>query len=73
LNNRENTIPWTDKDGKPIKTSAGGIVVKDFTYVNLKKEGKKFRRESDVQQQIYDWIKDNVPDTALQAIDEPEQ
>jgi len=73
LNNRENTIPWTDKDGKPIKTSAGGIVVKDFTYVNLKKEGKKFRRESDVQQQIYDWIKDNVPDTALKSIDEPEQ
>lgn len=73
LNNRENTIPWTDKDGKPIKTSAGGIVVKDFTYVNLKKEGKRFRKESDVQQQIYDWIKSNVPDTALKAIDEPEQ
>jgi len=71
LNNRENTIPWTDKDGKPIKTSAGGIIVKDFTYVNLKKEGKRFRNESAVQKQIYDWITDNVPDTALKAIDEP--
>ena len=72
LNNRENTIPWTDKDGKPIKTSAGGIVVKDFTYVNLKKEGKRFNKETDVQKQIYDWIKSNVPDTALKSTDEPE-
>jgi len=73
LNNRENTIPWTDKDGKPIKTSAGNIVVKDFTYINLKKEGKRFRREASVQQQIYQWIKDNVPETALKAIDEPKE
>lgn len=71
LNNRENTIPWKDKDGKPIKTSAGNIVVKDFTYINLKKEGKRFNREASVQKQLFDWIKDNVPDTALQAIDEP--
>ena len=72
LNNRENTIPWTDKDGNPIKTSAGNIVVKDFTYINLKKEGKRFNKEASVQKQIFDWIKANVPDTALQAIDEPE-
>lgn len=73
LNNRENTIPWTDKNGKPIKTSAGGIVVKDFTYLNLKKEGKPFNKESAVQQQLYQWIKDNVPETALKAIEEPKE
>jgi len=73
LNNRENTIPWTDKDGNPIKTSAGNIVVKDFTYINLKREGKRFNKEASVQKQIFDWIKDNVPETALKAIDEPEQ
>jgi hypothetical protein len=39
----------------------------------LKKEGKRFRREASVQQQIYQWIKDNVPETALQAIDEPKE
>ena len=47
--------------------------MKDFTYINLKKEGKRFNREASVQKQLFDWIKDNVPDTALQAIDEPKQ
>ena len=66
LNNRENTIPYLDpKTGKPYKDRKGEIVVKDFTYLNLKKEGKPFNKEKFVQKQLFDWIADNVPETAL--------
>ena len=41
LNNRDNTIAWADPETKkPIKTSQGDIIVKDFTYLTFKKEGK---------------------------------
>jgi hypothetical protein len=63
LNNRENTIPFLDKDGKPVKTKSGEIVVKDFTYVTIKKEGKPPVQRKEVQQQVFDWIKDNIPKT----------
>jgi dephospho-CoA kinase len=66
LNNRENTIPFVDpKTGKPYKDRKGEIVVKDFTYLNLKKEGKPFNKEKFVQKQLFDWIKANVPEKAL--------
>ena len=73
LNNRENTIPFTDTDGK-VRTGnkAKNIVVKDFTYLNMKKEGKKFNNEAAVQKQLYSWISKNVPDSALDTIKEPE-
>ena len=74
LNNRRNTIPFTDKDGKPVKGSGSGkIVVKDFTYVTLKKSGKKFEKESSIQKQVYNWIEDNVPKDALRQIDIPKK
>jgi len=63
LNNRENTIPFLDASGKPVKTAAGELVVKDFTYVTVKKEGKRPVDNKELQQQIYDWMKDNVPKT----------
>lgn len=63
LNNRENTIPFLDKDGKPIKTASGELVIKDFTYVTVKKEGKRPVDNKELQKQIYDWMKDNVPKT----------
>lgn len=66
LNNRENTIPFIDpKTGKPYLNKKGEIVVKDFTYLNLKKEGKPFHKEMIVKRQLLDWIKDNVPPGAL--------
>ena len=73
LNNRENTIPFTDNAGK-VRTGnkAKNIVVKDFTYLNMKKEGKKFNNEAAVQKQLYSWISKNVPDSALDTIKEPE-
>ena len=72
LNNRSNTIPFTDDDGNPIKGSKSGkIVVKDFTYVTLKKRGKKFENESSIQKQVFSWIEDNVPKDALKQIEKP--
>ena len=66
LNNRDNTIPYVDPDTKkPMKTSQGDIIVKDFTYLTFKKEGKSIGPESDVKRQLLGWIADNVPKTKL--------
>ena len=65
LNNKKNTIFWTDSRGNPIRTSSGNPVVKDFTYINVKKEGRPFVKEKVIQNQLWSWIKNNVPDEAL--------
>jgi len=66
LNNLENTIPWLDPDtNKPMLTKQGNIKVKDFTYLTLKKEGKRIGPEMNVKRQILGWIAANVPDTKL--------
>ena len=66
LNNRDNTIPYVDPDTKkPMKTSQGDIIVKDFTYLTLKKEGKTIGPETDVKKQLLGWIVNNVPQTKL--------
>lgn len=72
LNNRDQTIPFKDKDGKPIKTTSGKIVIKDFTYVTLKKKGKSFEKDASVEKQIWNWISENVPKDALRIIKKPE-
>ena len=74
LNNRENTIPFTDSKDKIIKGSKSKqIVVKDFTYLNMKKEGKKFNNINAIQKQLFSWISKNVPKTALDTIKEPKK
>ena len=66
LNNRDNTIVWADPDTKkPMKTSQGNILVKDFTYLTFKKEGKSIGPEMDVKRQLLGWIAANVPKTKL--------
>jgi len=66
LNNLKNTIPWLDPDtNKPMLTKQGDIIVKDFTYLTLKKEGKRIGPEMGVKRQILGWIEENVPDTKL--------
>ena len=55
LANRENTIYWERSDG--TKTST----IKDFTYLTLKPEGKGWNDQGEVNQQVLDWIKDNIP------------
>ena len=63
LANRENTIYWTDSEGNKIKTADGKSVIKDFTYLTLKPEGKNWNTEKEVNGQVLDWIKDNIPRT----------
>ena len=66
LNNRDNTIPYVDPDTKkPMKTSQGNIIIKDFTYLTIKKEGKTIGPEMDVKRQLLGWIAANVPKTKL--------
>ena len=66
LNNRENTIPYVDPETKkPMRTSQGDIIVKDFTYLIFKKEGKSIGPEADVKKQLLGWIAKNVPKTKL--------
>ena len=66
LNNRDNTIPYVDPDTKkPMKTSQGDIIVKDFTYLTFKKEGKTIAPEADVKKELLGWISVNVPKTKL--------
>ena len=36
-------------------------VVKDFLYVRLKHAGQKWKKESEVNQDVLGWIKDNIP------------
>lgn len=64
LNNRENLVLWTDKDGQPIRNSKG-FMVKDFTYLNLKEPGKPAKKEIDVKKQLLTWIRENTPEGAL--------
>ena len=66
LNNRNNTIPYVDPDtSKPMRTKQGDIIVKDFTYLTLKKEGKRIGPEMGVKRQLLGWIEENVPATKL--------
>lgn len=57
LNNRENTI-FFDRPN-----SQGEKVIKDFTYLTIKQEGKRPVKRKEVQQQVFDWIKNNIPKT----------
>ena len=73
LNNRENTIPFVDSEGEPIKGSRSKqVIVKDFTYLNMKKQGRRFNNEASIQKQLYSWVKNNAPEDALYNIKEPE-
>ena len=67
LNNRENTIPWIDPDSKEVMKDhkSGSVLVKDFTYLTFKKEGKSIGPEMDVKEQLLGWIASNVPKTKL--------
>ena len=67
LNNRDNTIPWIDPDTKKVMKDhkSGSVLVKDFTYLTFKKEGKSIGPESDVKKQLLGWIASNVPKTKL--------
>ena len=58
-------------DDSELDTGLGGVylkrpafpIIKDFTYITLKREGQPFYDQGEVNQQVLDWIKDNVPRT----------
>lgn len=67
LNNRENTVYFSDPSGKKkerisaITGKKNSDVIKDFKYLTLKKRGKGMETQKSVQKQIYQWIVDNIP------------
>lgn len=66
LNNPENTVFVVDpKTGEHYKTASGKKVVSSFTYITLKKPGSGIVNTKDVQDQLYSWIRDNVPQNAI--------
>lgn len=64
LNNKENTVIWKDEKGNPIRT-ASGVVIKDFTYLNVKEAGKPAKKEIEVKKQLLTWIRENTPEGTL--------
>lgn len=65
LNNQENTVFWTDKEGNKIKDASGNPVIKDFTYLTIKEPRKSVSSAKAVQAQLYQWVVQNVPKTKL--------
>jgi len=70
LNNPDLTIPYLGKDGKPIKaTRTKKVVIRDFTYIRMKKEGKPFEKDASIKRQVFEWIKSNTPGGELMTLD----
>lgn len=76
LNNRENTVAFKNADGEPIKVNpqyskdfndkgeeVSQIVVKDFLYLPIKKQGGGLIPEKSWKQTLWQWIRDNAPKT----------
>jgi hypothetical protein len=66
LNNRENTVPFTDESGKDILVQPKGkkrpdIVVKSFLSLPIKKQGGPILPEKLWKDLLFNWIKDNAP------------
>jgi hypothetical protein len=58
--------------GNEIDTKTGEkknhFVIKDFEYITLKKPGKPMTTDTDVKKQLYTWITDNVPKSAIDKV-----
>ena len=69
LNNRENTIFYTDQDTKATakngKQEKGNktFVVKSFTSLHVKKKGKPVGDGKSTKATLAKWVRDNVPNT----------
>lgn len=76
LNNRDETVSvgsnTTDsimkkkskKDGKVVWVNIDKTVVRDFKYLEIKKSGEKINLEDSLKENLYRWIRDNVPKTS---------
>ena len=69
LNNKKNTVFFepsgADRTSK-ISGKKNEKVVKDFTYLTLKKRGKAMTAEDKVMKQLYNWVVDNIPKSDFQ-------
>jgi dephospho-CoA kinase len=65
LGGKNNTVFYTDKDGKPLKTGKkkDTMVVKDFSYITMKEPGRAMTSNKDLQNKAFDWIMKNAPRT----------
>jgi len=63
LGGEDNNIFWTDADGEPILTTGKkkSHVIKTFTSVKVKEQGKKHDSKSEVTKKVFKWIDDNAP------------
>lgn len=64
LNNPEHTVFFEPNDADRTSGISGkknSMGIKDFLYVTVKKEGKPFEPEGNVQKQVFAWMKDNIP------------
>ena len=75
LGGKENTVLYTDSEGKPIKTGKNKdkIVVKDFSYITMKTPGRRMTKNSDLKKQAYNWILQNAPKTLTNKLFDKEQ
>lgn len=70
LNNKDQTVFYSDKSGTPIRPSDGTKppIIKDFTYLVVKRSGSSFISDHGIQEQLWNWIRSNAPETALQKV-----
>ena len=57
LNNPEETDFYTDTK-----------IVKDFSYINIKKKGKSIKRDKQLLATIENWLRNNAPRSAIKSI-----
>tara|TARA_Y100000034_G_C6543597_1_gene234631 strand:- start:65 stop:514 length:450 start_codon:yes stop_codon:yes gene_type:complete len=70
LGGQKHTVLYKDSNGKPIKTGKkkDTVVVKDFSYITMKEQGKAMKRDSGLKHKAYQWIFANAPKTILSDI-----
>lgn len=69
LNNQKNTVFFTDKQGKPLSVTPKfgpekgqkKLIVKDFLSMKAKEAGKPISSEKNVNAELLNWIRDNIP------------
>ncbi len=86
LNNKQNTVMFEPsgadrtsnmktkgkgKDRNKMVKKTNSAVVKDFTYLTLKKRGKPMTKEDKVMKQLFNWVVTNIPKSDFQkALDD---
>ena len=69
LNNKKNTVFFEPTGADRTSNMSGKKnekVVKDFTYLTLKKRGKPMNVEAKIQKQLYHWVINNIPKSDFQ-------